>query len=397
MAGLRKAMQASNWFNTDTHIINLVEQILTDAINKNASDIHFELYAKNYRIRFRIDGILHEMMNLDPRFANRIVARLKIMSNLDIAERRMPQDGYFNGTLGKKYDCRISTCPTLYGEKIVIRILNTCDSLLGIDDLGLELSQQKLFLDAINRPQGIILITGPTGSGKTVTLYAALNALNHNNKNISTVEDPVEINLRGINQVNIHSKIGLNFATILRSFLRQDPDIIMLGEIRDLETAEIAVKASQTGHLVFSTLHTNSAAESIVRLLNIGISTFNIDSSLTLVVHQRLVRKLCPCCKYPEQTPYEHSLIAGFAKNELNFIPYTAAGCNKCNNGFKGRIGIFEILPISLHISEMIMQRKSAAAIFQKACAEGMISLRRSALNKVRQGITSFAEINRIL
>jgi type IV pilus assembly protein PilB len=442
----------------DTHVIKLVDQILTDAINRHASDIHFELFATIYRIRFRIDGIMHEIINLEPNIANRIIARLKIIAKLDIAERRLPQDGRFNIIFDefnktafsyvnddddssathkpqenhetnriaetsatytgnekitpsanslknekpktakqKQYDCRINFCPTLHGEKIVVRILNPGHSLLTIKELGLAKQQLHLFLKTIKRPQGMILVTGPTGSGKTVSLYAALNQLNQIDKNISTVEDPIEINLPGINQVNINPKIGLDFVTILRSFLRQDPDIIMIGEIRDLETAEIAIKAAQTGHLVLSTLHTNSAAESITRLLNMGISAFNLESSLSLIIAQRLIRKLCPHCKQPQQIPAEMLLEEGFASDEItNLVTYVPIGCKKCNHGFYGRLGIFELLPISINISKIIMEHKSSSEIFYQAISEGMISLRKHALEKVKQGITSITEINRI-
>jgi type IV pilus assembly protein PilB len=339
------AERYADYNSEDAEIIKLVAQILNEAIDKNASDIHCEPYEHNYRIRFRIDGILHEITKPDLGLANRITARLKIMSRLDIAERRLPQDGRFSIN---NRDCRISTCPTLFGEKIVVRILNPNNALLT--------KQEKLFLQAIKRPQGMILVTGPTGSGKTVSLYAALNQLNSIDKNISTAEDPVEINLPGINQVNIHPKIGLTFAAVLRAFLRQDPDIIMLGEIRDLETAEIAIKAAQTGHLVLATLHTNSAAESITRLINMGIAPFNINSSLNLIIAQRLIRKLTP-----------H------------------------NKGFLGRTGIFEVMPITE------IQQKNAREIHKQACQKGMLSLREAGLLKVQKGITTLEEINRVL
>jgi len=383
-------------FNSeDAHIIKLVDQILNEAIDKGASDIHFEPYQNDYRIRFRIDGILHEITKPDSSLAGRLNARLKIISGLDISERRLPQDGRFNFSTR---DCRINTCPTLCGEKIVVRILNPDNLLLQIDELGLEKQQQKLFSNTIKRPQGMILVTGPTGSGKTVSLYAALNQLNSIDKNISTVEDPIEIGLHGINQVNINPKIGLNFSTILRAFLRQDPDIIMVGEIRDLETAEIAVKAAQTGHLVLSTLHTNSAAESITRLLNIGIAAFNINNSLTLIIAQRLVRKLCLHCKKQQKIPYQTLLEQGFTKNEINNLTiYSAHGCKHCNKGYRGRIGIFEFMLISEQIGQAIIQHKNATQIHNQACREGMITLHESALNKVRHGITSLEEINRVI
>jgi type IV pilus assembly protein PilB len=383
-------------FNSeDTHIIKLVDQILNEAIDKGASDIHFEPYQNNYRIRFRIDGILHEITNPDSSLASRLSARLKIISGLNISERRLPQDGRFN--FGTR-DCRINICPILCGEKIVIRILNPDNLLLQIDDLGFEEQQQKIFLNAIKRPQGMVIVTGPTGSGKTVSLYAALNHLNSIDKNISTVEDPIEIGLHGINQVNINSKIGLSFAAVLRAFLRQDPDIIMVGEIRDLETAEIAVKAAQTGHLVLSTLHTNSAAESIIRLLNIGIPGFNINSSLTLVIAQRLIRKLCPHCKQQQKISPQTLLEQGFTKNEINNLTiYSAHGCKHCNKGYRGRTGIFEFMPISEQIGQAIIKHKNATEIHNQARQQGMITLQESALNKVRLGITSLEEINRVI
>ncbi len=337
-----------DFHSEDAHIIKLVDQILHEAIEKNASDIHFEHYENNYRVRFRIDGILYEITNPDLALASRITARLKIMSRLNIAERRLPQDGRF--TIASR-DCRINICPTLFGEKIVVRILHPNSTILKINELGMLEHQQKLFADAIKRPQGMILVTGPTGSGKTVSLYAALNELNTINKNISTIEDPIEINLPGINQVNIDPRIGLTFAAALRAFLRQDPDIIMVGEIRDLETAEIAIKAAQTGHLVLSTLHTNSASETITRLLNMGIAEYNLNSSLSLIIAQRLARKLCPHCK---------------------------TGCEHCHNGYLGRIGIFEV-----------MQPQEPKT--------DTLTLHDAAQQKVREGLTSLEEINRIL
>ncbi|KPJ67587.1 MAG: hypothetical protein AMJ43_04375 [Coxiella sp. DG_40] len=383
-------------FNSgDARIIKLVDKILNEAIDKGASDIHFEPYQNNYRIRFRIDGMLHEITKPDLSLAGRLSARLKIMSGLNISERRLPQDGRFN--FGER-DCRINICPTSCGEKIVVRILNPDNLLLQIDDLGLEKQQQGLFLNAIKRPQGMILVTGPTGSGKTVSLYAALNYLNSIDKNISTIEDPIEIGLHGINQVNINPKIGLSFAAVLRAFLRQDPDIIMVGEIRDLETAEIAIKAAQTGHLVLSTLHTNSAAESIIRLLNIGIAGFNINSSLTLVIAQRLIRKLCPHCKQQQKISYQILLEQGFTKREIdNLTIYSTHGCKHCNKGYRGRTGIFEFLPITEKTGQAIIQHKNAIEIHNQACQQGMMTLCESALNKVRQGITSLEEINRVI
>lgn len=349
-------------FNSeDAHIISFVDQIFSEAFGKKASDIHFEPYENSYRIRFRIDGVLSQVTHPDKKIANRLAVRLKVMSGLNISEKRLPQDGRFRVTIHKQaYDCRISVCPTSFGEKIVVRLLNPSAKLLNINELGLEGQQQKIFLNAINSPQGMILVTGPTGSGKTISLYAALNELNSIDKNISSVEDPIEINLPGVNQVNINPKIGLNFTIVLRAFLRQDPDIIMVGEIRDPETAETAIKAAQTGHLVLSTLHTNSTAESITRLINMGISTFNIDNSINLIIAQRLVRKLC-------------------------------------HDEYYGRTGIFEVMPISETINRLILQHASAAEIHNQACAEGMLTLHEAALNKVQRGITSIEEIKRVL
>lgn len=384
----------------DVPIIKFIDKIIHDAIFKGASDIHFEPYAKTYRIRFRIDGILHEITEPDFALVDRFTARLKIMANLDIAERRLPQDGRFSVTVNKQQtrDCRINICPTLFGEKIVVRILNPQNATLTINELGLEPKQLQVFLEVIKRPQGMILVTGPTGSGKTVSLYAALNELNVPEKNIATVEDPVEINLPGINQVHVNPKIKLDFAVALRAFLRQDPDIIMVGEIRDLETAEIAVKAAQTGHLVLSTLHTNSAAASITRLLNLGVAPFNVNSSLGLIMAQRLVRKLCPHCKSELHIPEATLLDEGFLADELDSLKlYTAGGCDQCNKGYQGRVAVFEVMPISEAMSQIIMQHHQPAAIAAQARREGIVGLRAAALNKVRQGVTSLEEINRII
>jgi len=361
----------------DIEIIKLVEQILSDAIIKNASDIHFEPYEKFYRIRFRIDGILYVITEIAPHLAARLNSRLKIIANLNIAERRLPQDGRFTLHLNQqKHDCRISTCPTLFGEKIVVRILNPSNLTLTLEQLNLTPPQETIFLNHIHVPQGMILVTGPTGSGKTVTLYTALSLLNALEKNISTVEDPVEISLPGINQVEVNHKIGLNFATTLRAFLRQDPDIIMVGEIRDLETAEIAIKAAQTGHLVLSTLHTNSAVEAITRLINMGVAPCNLATAVTLIIAQRLLRKLCPHCKTAENI---------------------ATGCKHCERGYSGRRAIFELLPISKTLSRTIIQNSSAAVFTEQAQNEGMINLRALALTLVQQGITSLPEINRVI
>lgn len=383
----------------DQQIIRYVDQVLTQAIKENASDIHFENYEKYSRVRMRIDGILYDRFNPSFSASQRIISRLKVLANLDIAEKRLPQDGRFtfkNEEISR--DCRISTCPTLYGEKVVLRILDNSEQSLNIDELGFELEQKQLFLQAIQQPQGMILVTGPTGSGKSLTLYSALNLLNSDDKNVCSVEDPVEIQIPGINQVNIQPKIGLTFSTSLRTFLRQDPDVIMVGEIRDLETAEIAVKAAHTGHLVFSTLHTNSAAETLTRLLNMGIASFNIASALNLVIAQRLLRRLCPHCKI--QKHYANSILLeqGFNSAELNnLILYTAQGCEQCTKGYKGRLGIFEFLQINAEISTLILNHAPATEIHKKAKILGMLSLRQNALNKIRQGLTSLEEVNLIL
>ena len=380
----------------DTSIIKFIDQILSDAISKQASDIHFEPYNEFCRIRFRIDGLLYEFTKTDPGLAQRFSARLKIMANLDIAEKRLPQDGRFTLKLAnhQNHDCRLSICPTLFGEKLVVRILNPINITPNIKYLGFDKKEQQLFYEHITLPQGMILVTGPTGSGKTLTLYTAINILNQATKNISTAEDPVEINLSGINQVEINHKIGLNFATVLRTFLRQDPDIIMIGEIRDLETAEIAIKAAHTGHLVLATLHTNSASASLTRLLNMGIPTFNLATALNLIIAQRLIRKLCVHCKLPQILP-----AATLAENNLEekTITYVACGCKYCNHGYHGRIAIFEMLPITPVISNMIMTHCDTIEIEKQMRELNYATLRETALNKVRMGITSFEEINRVV
>jgi len=384
----------------DAPIIRYVHKILLDAIHQGASDIHFEPYESVYRIRFRIDGILYQVATPPSNLASRIASRLKIMSQLDISERRIPQDGRFKIKLTHKrsIDFRISTCPTVHGEKVVMRILDPASASLEIDNIGFEPEQKKLFLKTIQLPYGMILVTGPTGSGKTITLYTALGMLNTLDRNISTVEDPVEINLMGINQVNINLKTGLTFSTALRSFLRQDPDIIMIGEMRDLETAEIGIKAAQTGHLVLSTLHTNSAPEALTRLKHMGIAPFNIASSVSLIIAQRLARKLCDHCKQPENLPEQTLLNQGFKAEELkNLKTYKAVGCEHCTNGYKGRLGIFEFLPISSGVAEIMMGSGSVSDIISQAKKEGFQSLHQSGLSKVRQGLTSLEELNRII
>ncbi|GAB6066806.1 type IV-A pilus assembly ATPase PilB [Methylothermus subterraneus] len=385
----------------DAPIVRFVNKILLDSIKKGASDIHFEPYEGSFRIRFRIDGLLHEVTSPPPSLATRIISRIKVMSKMDIAERRVPQDGRIKMRLShnKTIDFRVSTCPTLFGEKAVLRLLDPTSAQIGIDKLGFEPIQKERFLTAIHKPYGMILVTGPTGSGKTVTLYTALNLLNTPDKNISTAEDPVEITVPGINQVNVNPKAGLTFASALRAFLRQDPDIIMVGEIRDLETAEIAVKAAQTGHLVLSTLHTNDAPQTLNRLAQMGIAPFNIASSVLLILAQRLARRLCEYCKRPAHYPPEVLLKAGFRSDELADLELFTAnpeGCEHCTKGYRGRVGIYQVMPISEAINRLILEGGSAVAIAQQAKAEGVSDLRESGLNKVRQGITSIEEIDRV-
>lgn len=399
-ADIKELKEIPNHTNQDdAPIIRFVQQIFMDAIQKSASDVHFEPYENFYRIRMRVDGILYEMIKPPIALAHRIAARLKVMAKLDISEKRLPQDGRFTLTNDKSSrECRISTCPTLYGEKIVVRILDNNDLILTIDHLGFAEEQKNIFLTAIQQPQGMILVTGPTGSGKTVTLYTALNLLNTLDQNISTVEDPVEINLAGINQVHVNPKIGLTFSQTLRAFLRQDPDIIMVGEIRDLETAEIAIKSAQTGHLVLSTVHTNSASETLTRLINMGVAPFNLAAAIRLIIAQRLVRKLCPHCKQTQKIPASTLLQQGFIEEEINELEiFTAGECQHCIKGYKGRIGIYEMLPINESIAQMIMLGSNTMEINMAARKIGLTSLHRAALNKVKQGITSLAEINRII
>jgi type IV pilus assembly protein PilB len=384
----------------DAPIVKFVNKILLDAIKKGASDIHFEPYEKDYRIRYRQDGILHEVATPPVSLSSRITARIKVMSNLDISERRVPQDGGFKMKISKSrsIDFRVSTCPTTNGEKVVMRVLDPAAAKLGIEALGFSPLQKTLFVKAIERPQGMILVTGPTGSGKTVSLYTALNILNTIEVNISTAEDPVEIKVPGINQVSINPKAGLTFSGALRSFLRQDPDIIMVGEIRDLETAEIAVKAAQTGHLVLSTLHTNSAAETLNRLVNMGIPTFNIASSVTIIIAQRLARKLCEHCKVLRDDFTSQSLLElGFLQEDLTDIKlYKAIGCTNCTGGYRGRIGLYEVLSMSKKLGQMVMNGANSLEILHEAQAEGMITIYQSGLQKVKQGVTTIEEVNRV-
>ena len=382
----------------DAPVVKFVNKVLMDAINRGASDIHIEPYEKTYRVRYRQDGMLTEIANPPLAMAARIAARLKILSRLDIAERRIPQDGRMKMRISKNraIDFRVSTLPTLWGEKIVMRILDPTSATLGVEKLGFEDFQKQLFLDAINRPYGMVLVTGPTGSGKTVTLYTGLNILNTPDNNISTAEDPVEINLAGINQVNINEKAGLNFASALRAFLRQDPDIIMVGEIRDLETAEIAIKAAQTGHMVLSTLHTNDAPSTLTRLANMGVPPFNIASAVNLIMAQRLARRLCPHCKKPIDIPKHALLKAGFREEDLNgLVIHGAVGCDACNGGYKGRVGIYQVMPVTPAIGEIIMRGGNQLDIQKQAEKEGVPDLRRSGLKKVKDGVTTLDEIER--
>ncbi len=384
----------------DAPVVKYVNKILLDAINRGASDIHFEPYEKRYRVRYRVDGILAEVASPPINIAAKLTARIKVMSRMDISERRVPQDGRIKLKLSKKraIDFRVNTCPTLFGEKVVLRILDPSSAKLGIDALGYEPEQKKLYMDALANPYGMILVTGPTGSGKTVSLYTGLNILNLPETNISTVEDPVEINLEGINQVNVHDKVGLTFAEALKAFLRQDPDIIMVGEIRDLETASIAIKASQTGHLVLSTLHTNDGPQTLTRLMNMGVPAFNIATSVNLIIAQRLGRRLCGDCKTQDELPDEILLKEGFTKQDIaeGFKIYKAVGCDKCANGYKGRVGIYQVMGISDEMSRLIMGGANSIDLADQARKEGIDDLRRSALKKIKQGLISLKEANRV-
>ncbi|MFK7994184.1 MAG: type IV-A pilus assembly ATPase PilB [Granulosicoccus sp.] len=386
----------------ETPVVRFVNKVLLDAIKRGASDIHVEPYEKIFRIRFRVDGILEEVVHPPLAMAGRLTARIKVMSRMDISERRVPQDGRIKLKISKNkaIDFRVNTCPTLFGEKTVLRILDPSSAQLGIDALGYEPEQKKLYMDALANPYGMILVTGPTGSGKTVSLYTGLNILNEPGTNISTAEDPAEINLAGINQVNVNAKAGLTFAEALKSFLRQDPDVIMVGEIRDLETASIAVKAAQTGHLVLSTLHTNDAPQTLSRLINMGVPPFNIATAVSLIIAQRLGRRLCEACKVPEEDlPKEILLAEGFSEavvegGELNL--FKAVGCKKCNKGYKGRVGIYQVMKISEDIGKIIMAGGNAIEIATQARAEKIPDLRESALKKVAQGVMSLEEANRV-
>lgn len=384
----------------DTPVVRFVNKVLLDAINKGASDIHFEPYEKIYRVRFRIDGILQEVTSPPITLARKIAARVKVLSQLDISERRVPQDGRMKMKISKSraIDFRVSTCPTLFGEKIVMRILDPSSATLGIDALGYEPDQKKLFMEAIHKPYGMVLVTGPTGSGKTVSLYTALNILNTDDRNISTAEDPAEISLTGINQVNVNVKTGLTFPAALKSFLRQDPDIIMVGEIRDIETGEIAIKAAQTGHFVLSTLHTNDAPQTLTRLINMGIAPFNIASAVSLIIAQRLGRRLCKHCKKRVDIPREALLAEGFKEEDLEDLTiYGPVGCDQCNDGYKGRVGIYQVMPVSEAIGKLIMEGGNAIQLSELAKSEGVSDLHASGLLKIKQGILSLEELNRIV
>ena len=383
----------------DAPVVKFVNKILVDAIRRGASDIHFEPFESQYRVRLRMDGMLKAVASPPLKMANRISSRLKVMAQLDIAEKRVPQDGRIKLNLSKtrSIDFRVSSLPTLFGEKIVLRILDGSSARIGIEKLGYEPEQQKLYIDAIHKPYGMVLVTGPTGSGKTVSLYTGLNMLNTAERNISTVEDPVEIRVEGINQVQQNVKRGMTFASALRSFLRQDPDVIMVGEIRDLETAEIAIKAAQTGHMVLSTLHTNDAAQTIARLMNMGIAPYNITSSVTLIIAQRLARRLHEC-KKPMELPPAVLLAAGFSQADIDagLTVYEAVGCDSCNEGYKGRVGIYQVMPMLEDIQKIILQGGNALQIAEVARAAGVNDLRASALLKVKNGLTSLTEIDRV-
>lgn len=384
----------------ETPVVRFVNKVLLDAIKRGASDIHVEPYEKIFRIRFRVDGVLEEVVHPPLAMAGRLTARLKVMSRMDISERRIPQDGRIKLKISKTkaIDFRVNTCPTLFGEKTVLRILDPSSAQLGIDALGYEPEQKKLYMDALANPYGMILVTGPTGSGKTVSLYTGLNILNEPGTNISTAEDPAEINLAGINQVNVNPKAGLTFAEALKSFLRQDPDVIMVGEIRDLETASIAVKAAQTGHMVMSTLHTNDAPQTLSRLINMGVPPFNIATAVSLIIAQRLGRRLCESCKAPEdEIPHDLLVAEGFAEEDVADLKlFKAVGCKKCNKGYKGRVGIYQVMKISEDIGKIIMAGGNAIEIAAQAKKEKIPDLRESALKKVAQGVMSLEEANRV-
>jgi type IV pilus assembly protein PilB len=384
----------------DAPIVRFINKLMLDAIRRGASDIHFEPYEKLYRVRFRMDGVLKEIAQPPVQLAGKLSARLKVMSRLDIAERRVPQDGRIKMRLSKSraIDFRVSTCPTLFGEKIVLRILDPAQAAMGIESLGYEPFQRELYTKFLAKPQGMILVTGPTGSGKTVSLYTGLHILNREDTNISTAEDPSEINLPGVNQVNVNPKVGLTFASAMRAFLRQDPDVIMVGEVRDLETAEIAIKAAQTGHLVLSTLHTNDAPQTLTRLIDMGVKPYAIATSVSLIIAQRLARRLCSHCKQPLEIPKEALLKEGFQEEDVaaGLRIYVPRGCSSCTDGYKGRVGIYQVLPVTESISRIILAGGSAVDIGKQAAAEGVWDLRRSGLEKIKAGLTSIQEINSV-
>ena len=384
----------------DTPVVRFVNKVMLDAINKGASDIHFEPYEKTYRVRFRQDGVLREVAAPPIGMAPRLSARLKVMSRLDISERRIPQDGRIKLNLSKSraIDFRVNTCPTLFGEKIVLRILDPNSAKLGVDALGFEPEQKELFMHALYKPYGMLLVTGPTGSGKTVTLYTGVNILNQADVNISTAEDPVEINLPGVNQVNVNNKVGLTFPSALRAFLRQDPDIILVGEIRDLETAEIGIKAAQTGHMVLSTLHTNDAPQTLTRMVNMGVPPYNIAGSVNLIIAQRLARRLCTQCREVMDIPKEALLEEGFNPKDVaaGMKIYRQKGCDQCSGGYKGRVGIYQVMPVSEEMGRIIMENGNAMQLAEQARKEGIPDLRESGLRKVKDGVTSLDELNRV-
>jgi type IV pilus assembly protein PilB len=384
----------------DAPIVRFVNKVMLDAIRRGASDIHFEPFEKTYRVRLRMDGVLKEIAQPPVQLAPKLSARLKVMSRLDIAERRVPQDGRIKMKLSKNraIDFRVSTCPTLFGEKIVLRILDPTQAMLGIESLGYEPFQKELYQKYLAKPQGMILVTGPTGSGKTVSLYTGLNILNREDTNISTAEDPAEINLPGVNQVNVNPKVGLTFATAMRAFLRQDPDVIMVGEIRDLETAEIAIKAAQTGHLVLSTLHTNDAPQTLTRMVDMGVKPYAIATSVSLIIAQRLARRLCGNCKIPRDIPKDALLKEGFTEADVagGLKIFGPKGCANCTDGYKGRTGIYQVLPVTDVIAHIILSGGSAPQIAEQAAKEGVWDLRRAGLEKVKAGLTSLEEVNSV-